>query len=286
MLIKEIWKIIRYAPNYHISNLGNIKNKKNKLLLINYERLKKINTRAHPGLYVNGKQCQYFLHRIVAEHFIENPQKLPEVNHIDGNFHNNVQSNLEWISKLDNMRHADENNLIKRYMTKIKVTNKQTNEIIVYESIKKCSENINISYSNAARYIKKGENKMYKFEYEDSQRRVINETGVIWKEFPECDKYMVSNTGEVKHKKNKNILKACMVNGYKFLTLYPKLNRLVHRMVAMTFLENPNNLPIVDHKDGNELNNHVDNLRWCTQKENMNNPITIKKMSKNYLNNK
>ena len=49
--MEEIWKTIKYAPNYEISNFGNIKNKKtNKLLTINYERLKKDNKRARPGL--------------------------------------------------------------------------------------------------------------------------------------------------------------------------------------------------------------------------------------------
>ena len=48
----------------------------------------------------------------------------------------------------------------------------------------------------------------------------------------------------------------------------------VHRLVAETFIPNPNNLPCIDHIDRNYLNNSVDNLRWCTQKENCNNPLT------------
>ena len=48
----------------------------------------------------------------------------------------------------------------------------------------------------------------------------------------------------------------------------------VHRIVAETFIPNPNNLPCIDHIDRNYLNNSVDNLRWCTQKENCNNPLT------------
>lgn len=44
----------------------------------------------------------------------------------------------------------------------------------------------------------------------------------------------------------------------------------VHRLVAQAFLPNPNNLPYINHKDENGLNNHIDNLEWCTAKYNTN----------------
>lgn len=43
----------------------------------------------------------------------------------------------------------------------------------------------------------------------------------------------------------------------------------LHRLIAKTFIPNPSNLPIVNHKDGNCHNNCADNLEWCTQKENV-----------------
>lgn len=88
-------------------------------------------------------------------------------------------------------------------------------------------------------------------------------------------KYQVSNLGNVKslHYNNTNrekVMKPSVRKGYLSVDLGYRNPRLVHRLVAEAFLENPNNLPCVNHKDENKRNNCVDNLEWCSNKYNLN----------------
>ncbi|MBF0651312.1 HNH endonuclease [Dysgonomonas sp. GY75] len=94
--------------------------------------------------------------------------------------------------------------------------------------------------------------------------------------------YQVSNTGKVKSLfRYKKVLKGRISTwGYIQVGLCVKgvkKHHSVHRLVAIAFIENIENLPCIDHIDGDKLNNGVDNLRWCTHKANMNNPITIQR---------
>lgn len=101
--------------------------------------------------------------------------------------------------------------------------------------------------------------------------------------------YEVSNLGRVKalerlvlnngglQRKHEKILKASTTRTYLGVALCKdgKVKRYsVHRLVAIAFLENPNNKAYVDHIDTNPLNNRADNLRWVTTQENCMNPLT------------
>ena len=106
----------------------------------------------------------------------------------------------------------------------------------------------------------------------------------VWKQYLDTQ-YEVSNLGNVRNKNTKVVLsQEDTGNGYLCVGLqmdkgvYKKTR--VHRMVAMAFLEfqRTEERNEVDHINGNKADNSVDNLRWCTHKENMNNPVTRRKI--------
>lgn len=88
-----------------------------------------------------------------------------------------------------------------------------------------------------------------------------------WKEIKDTGGYQVSSLGRVITSKGK-LLTGANKDGYIRVCVQYKLIRL-HRLVAQYFLENPENKPEVNHKDGDKKNNCVENLEWSTRKENM-----------------
>lgn len=83
----------------------------------------------------------------------------------------------------------------------------------------------------------------------------------------------VDNKGNSKRPIKGKILKPVEHNGYQHVLLFKNGNYkkyFVHRMVAMAFIPNPDNLPIINHKDEKPSNNRVDNLEWCDCKYNIN----------------
>lgn len=101
-----------------------------------------------------------------------------------------------------------------------------------------------------------------------------------WKSIPNYEgRYEISNLGEVaslcfaRGKRRRILAQSTNTWGYRQVTLSKnkvKKNVTVHKLVAEAFLENPDNLPQVNHVDEDKTNNCVNNLEWCSSKHNVN----------------
>jgi hypothetical protein len=109
--MKEVWTFIKgYNKNYSVSNLGRIRSNERKtpdgrtifekVLLTRVSKDGYIRVK----LYQNSKQKTFYLHRIVANHFLGNSNL--DVNHIDGDKENNQIDNLEFVTRSENLKHA------------------------------------------------------------------------------------------------------------------------------------------------------------------------------------
>ncbi|MBQ0112046.1 MAG: HNH endonuclease [Bacteroidales bacterium] len=144
--MNEIWKdVVNYEGLYQISNKGNVKR-----LYKNGSRIVKPSNRLYQDvdLSKNGVHKRQAIHRLVALHFIPNPNPniKKEVNHIDGNKHNNCVENLEWVSQKENQEHA-EKQLNKYAFGKppkpVKKLDIETNEVVEnYPSISMAAKSI------------------------------------------------------------------------------------------------------------------------------------------------
>lgn len=86
--------------------------------------------------------------------------------------------------------------------------------------------------------------------------------------------YEVSNLGNVKSLRSGRLMKRSLSHfGYEMTTLSKdgkQKTYLIHRLVALAFIPNPDNLEEINHKDEVKTNNSVENLEWCTRKYNLN----------------
>lgn len=147
MANSEVWKDIDgYEGRYMVSNTGKVKSLSNKNAwgFSHKGRILKPVLKEDGYVRVYLSNCKrekrlYYVHRIVASAFIQNPDNLPQVNHIDGNKQNNNMNNLEWCTIGDNVRHGFKNGL---YSRQIKIEYKG----VIYQNITEAARITGESY--------------------------------------------------------------------------------------------------------------------------------------------
>ena len=84
------------------------------------------------------------------------------------------------------------------------------------------------------------------------------------KELKEYPGYFINRVGDLYSIKSRKFLRGGMTSGYTRYTMNRGVSQFAHRLVAMAYIPNPNNLPQVNHINENKLDNRVENLEWCT----------------------
>ncbi len=211
-----------------------------------------------------GKRWSIYVHRIVAQCFIPNPDNKPIVNHMDGNVKNNNIENLEWVTDKESMNHAIREGIKARGFKPVEQYSKEGKLMVTYPSLQEAAKALNVSRGSVCDACR-GKYKTcrgYTLKYAGGIRSKDN-ADEIWIKIKEMDGYEASNLGRIYSTKTHRVLKPCVrMYGRKNVTLCGK-SYLVHRLVASAFIPRPKDCKgEVFHKDKNQRNNCVENLEW------------------------
>ncbi len=279
----EEWLAINDYPNYSVSNFGNVKNNTtNKIMRQNvrggYSKI---------SLKNGNKKSSCNVHRLVALAFIHNPENKRTVNHKDKNKCNNKLENLEWMTHEEQSQHRSIGLDLKPNINKPIYRLSKNDEILdFFNSIEYAGKwavenNLTTNIHNGRNAIgnclngltKTAYNYKWKFtnnnSLENEEWREINVNKLLNKEIISDKKYCVSNLGRFKNSSGRitNIESYKTIeDGYIRVYIYNKTFAL-HRLIALTFLDNHENKETVNHIDGNKLNNKVENLAFATNQE-------------------
>lgn len=271
---EEIWKKVTISPyeeKYEISSQGRIRSLHKKT-----PKILKVTLRAeYLGIQLNNKvHATYSIHRLVALAFLPNPNDYKIVNHKNGDKLDNSVHNLEWVTSSYNISHAITTGLKNQKTLRVSQYKLSGELIKVYDSITQAMKETGFRDARIST-VCKGYRAHYKgfiWKYTDLEWKLSDIPE--GKEINDFSNYIVTTDGKVFSKSHKKFISSRLNSGYKYVTLYNFCKETKRRtkkdiLVAQAYIENPMNLPYVNHKNFIRSDNILENLEWCSPSENM-----------------
>lgn len=263
------WIFVKDYEDYMTSEFGDIYSIKSNIILKQ--------TMSFTGYYVvnlinkNGVKILQ-IHRIVYNSFkgiVDNENNV--IDHIDRNRLNNHIDNLREVSKSVNSSNRE---FLEQTKNKIFQYTLEGDLVKEWVSIKEICEKLKYDKTIVSDCYLGRTKSAYDFKWVNAGivKDIYNFFDIKTNFGETYSNYKINKKGQIINKYNK-LLRYNAATGYNSVALVSDNNiiktLLVHRLVAMTFLLNPNNYEMVNHKDENKLNNNVDNLEWCDAKYNI-----------------
>ena len=266
-----------FLGRYEINKLGHIKNIK----LGKITKDVRSTSNRYPLISFRNFKIKkdYLIHRLVALTFLQNPENKPEVDHIDRDMENYKLNNLRWATRAENLKNREDgcSKRKDKYFKRIDPVTGETT-IIYYKDL----DTPEIERISSA--VRSG-SKRNGFIWERGNSFIDNYIARVgspkdedWKECPYLPGVFCNRNGLLKI--DGKLTLGHDMNGYRRISVNKKIY-LLHRLIYETFngLIKDDSL-VIDHINTVRDDNRLENLRLVTQSENMNNPTTLKKISK------
>ena len=252
------WKKIYFKgkpTNYSISDIGLVRNDKKMTYLKNKIHKQKYLT---TDLSINGKQHRFYLHILIANAFIPNPNNLPEVNHKNGIKYDNSIENLEWVTRQENQQHAFQTGLNSHKMVDYSRIDAKTIENICKEiesnkySIAKIAKRNNVGRATVSNilYGERHTDISYKYDFSNyiirmnqhSKNNIISNSKYSNKEIHEVCKLLDSGKYTLKEISNMTRLSYQNIRNIYYGTNWK------HISCHYNFLKNKESHPLYDQR--------------------------------------
>jgi len=264
----ENWNVLDGLSNYEISTEGRIRHSNTKKLLkltpseSGYIRI--------PLVDDNGEKKGHFVHRLVAQTFLPNPENKPQVDHINRKKSNNCVKNLRWATQIENQKNISEKKHVGR-KRKVVQFDKDGTYLNTWESCADAVQSLDLPKEksfNIWATCQKRQKTYAGFGWKFFEDWKKPKDGEEWKEISFAPKYLVSNFGRIKTPTGRISLGTDSGEGYKRFHIGGKTYR-VHRLVMEAFSPHEcSNELVVNHMNEVRNDNNTKNLEWTTFSDN------------------